>query len=104
MYPVSGEVLKSRYEIKDVLGEGGMGAVAKGWDRNLNRYVDREHQRVGLHLVWDVPLPRRHENLFDEQGNARKVRSLGKGDVIGGFAGATADAFTLFERIPTGIR
>src|SRR5687767_15679750 len=33
------------------------------------------------------------------KGNARKVRSLGKGDVIGGFAGATADAFTLFERL-----
>ncbi len=31
--------------------------------------------------------------------NARKVRKLGKGDVIGGFAGATADAFTLFERL-----
>ena len=27
------------------------------------------------------------------------MRSLGKGDVIGGFAGATADAFTLFERL-----
>src|SRR3979409_2208364 len=26
-------------------------------------------------------------------------RRLGKGDVIGGFAGATADAFTLFERL-----
>ena len=33
------------------------------------------------------------------KGNARKVRRLGKGDVIGGFAGATADAFTLFERL-----
>jgi ATP-dependent HslUV protease, peptidase subunit HslV len=33
------------------------------------------------------------------KGNARKVRQLGKGDVIGGFAGATADAFTLFERL-----
>jgi ATP-dependent HslUV protease subunit HslV len=31
------------------------------------------------------------------KSNARKVRRLGKGDVIGGFAGATADAFTLFE-------
>ncbi len=31
--------------------------------------------------------------------NARKVRTLGKGLVIGGFAGATADAFTLFERL-----
>src|SRR5690349_150994 len=33
------------------------------------------------------------------KSNARKVRALGKGDVIGGFAGATADAFTLFERL-----
>jgi len=32
--------------------------------------------------------------------NARKVRRLGEdGEVIGGFAGATADAFTLFERL-----
>ncbi len=33
------------------------------------------------------------------KGNARKVRRLAKGDVITGFAGATADAFTLFERL-----
>src|SRR5471032_2605017 len=33
------------------------------------------------------------------KANAKKVRKLGKGDVIGGFAGATADAFTLFERL-----
>jgi ATP-dependent HslUV protease subunit HslV len=33
------------------------------------------------------------------KANARKVRKLGRGDVIGGFAGATADAFTLFERL-----
>src|SRR6478735_6159732 len=32
------------------------------------------------------------------KANARKVRRLAKGDVIAGFAGATADAFTLFER------
>ncbi len=31
------------------------------------------------------------------KGNARKVRSLYHGKVIAGFAGATADAFTLFE-------
>jgi ATP-dependent HslUV protease subunit HslV len=32
--------------------------------------------------------------------NARKVRRIGEGGkVIGGFAGATADAFTLFERL-----
>jgi len=33
------------------------------------------------------------------KANARKVRRLGKGEVICGFAGATADAFTLFERL-----
>jgi ATP-dependent HslUV protease subunit HslV len=33
------------------------------------------------------------------KGNAKKVRRLAKGEVIGGFAGATADAFTLFERL-----
>lgn len=33
------------------------------------------------------------------KANARKVRTLGKGNVISGFAGATADAFTLFERL-----
>jgi ATP-dependent HslUV protease subunit HslV len=33
------------------------------------------------------------------KSNARKVRRLGKGEVITGFAGATADAFTLFERL-----
>src|SRR3569623_2683593 len=32
------------------------------------------------------------------KSNARKVRNLGKGDVIGGFAGAPADAFTQYER------
>ncbi len=32
------------------------------------------------------------------KGNARKVRQLYGGKVIAGFAGATADAFTLFER------
>ena len=33
------------------------------------------------------------------KANARKVRPLGKGNVIAGFAGATADAFALFERL-----
>ena len=32
------------------------------------------------------------------KGNARKVRRLYDGKVIAGFAGGTADAFTLFER------
>ena len=33
------------------------------------------------------------------KANARKVRTIGDGSVIAGFAGATADAFTLFERL-----
>lgn len=37
------------------------------------------------------------------KSNAKKVRRLGRGDVIGGFAGATADAFTLFERLEAKI-
>ncbi len=35
------------------------------------------------------------------KGNARKVRRIGNGKVMAGFAGATADAFTLFERLET---
>jgi ATP-dependent HslUV protease subunit HslV len=37
------------------------------------------------------------------KSNARKVRRLGKGDVIMGFAGATADAFALSERLEAKI-
>ena len=33
------------------------------------------------------------------KSNARKVRRLGDGSMIAGFAGGTADAFTLFERL-----
>ncbi|MGH1478104.1 MAG: ATP-dependent protease subunit HslV [Geminicoccales bacterium] len=31
--------------------------------------------------------------------SARKVRRVGKGDIVAGFAGSTADAFTLLERL-----
>jgi ATP-dependent HslUV protease subunit HslV len=33
------------------------------------------------------------------KANARKVRRLANGEIVAGFAGATADAFTLFERL-----
>jgi len=33
------------------------------------------------------------------KSTARKIRRLGDGSIIAGFAGATADAFTLFERL-----
>ncbi len=35
------------------------------------------------------------------KSQARKIRRLGKGDILAGFAGATADAFTLFELFET---
>lgn len=35
------------------------------------------------------------------KSNSRKVRRIGNGDVIAGFAGSTADAFTLLERLET---
>src|SRR5690606_39919990 len=38
------------------------------------------------------------------KGNARKLRRLADGRVIAGFAGATADAFTLFEKFETKLK
>ena len=38
------------------------------------------------------------------KGNARKVRRLYNGKVIAGFAGGTADAFTLFERFESKLQ
>lgn len=37
------------------------------------------------------------------KSNAKKVRRLGDGSIIAGFAGATADAFTLFEQLEAKI-
>jgi ATP-dependent HslUV protease subunit HslV len=33
------------------------------------------------------------------KSNARKLRSISNGEIVAGFAGSTADAFTLFERL-----
>jgi ATP-dependent HslUV protease subunit HslV len=33
------------------------------------------------------------------KSNAKKIRKIGDGSIVAGFAGATADAFTLFERL-----
>ncbi|MEY3014912.1 MAG: hypothetical protein RIT45_3647 [Pseudomonadota bacterium] len=38
------------------------------------------------------------------KGNARKVRRLHDGRVVAGFAGSTADAFTLFERFEARLK
>ncbi len=38
------------------------------------------------------------------KGNARKVRTIYDGNILVGFAGATADAFTLFERFEAKVK
>jgi ATP-dependent HslUV protease subunit HslV len=38
------------------------------------------------------------------KGNARKVRRIADGNILVGFAGATADAFTLFERFEAKLK
>ncbi len=38
------------------------------------------------------------------KGNARKVRRLYNNQVLAGFAGGTADAFTLFERFESKLQ
>ncbi|MCD6550843.1 ATP-dependent protease subunit HslV [Thermotoga sp.] len=38
------------------------------------------------------------------KGNARKVRKLGEGKVLAGFAGSVADAMTLFDRFEAKLR
>lgn len=38
------------------------------------------------------------------KGTAKKVRRLGDGQVVAGFAGSTADAFTLFERFEAKLK
>ncbi|MBB42572.1 MAG: HslU--HslV peptidase proteolytic subunit [Rhodospirillaceae bacterium] len=54
----------------------------------------RKHQRVVVAGDGQVTL-----GSTVIKGSARKVRSIADGSVIVGFAGATADAFTLFERL-----
>ncbi len=53
----------------------------------------RRHQRVAIGGDGQVS---RGDTIL--KGNARKVRRLYQNKIIAGFAGGTADAFTLFER------
>ncbi len=54
-------------------------------------------RKVGkLVLIGDGQVTMGHTVM---KGRARKVRRIGDGGTIAGFAGATADAFTLFERL-----
>ena len=38
------------------------------------------------------------------KGNAKKVRTMNEGKVVAGFAGSTADAFTLFEKFEAKLK
>ena len=56
---------------------------------------------IGLHVRGETAMGGDGQVTFDDtimKHTAQKVRRLGGGDVLAGFAGASADAFTLFER------
>ncbi len=72
---------------------GGSAAAAQSWHATTILTI-RKDGRVVIAGDGQVSL-----GATIIKANARKVRKIGKGDVIGGFAGATADAFTLFERL-----
>ena len=54
----------------------------------------RRHGRVAMAADGQVTL-----GSMVVKTRARKVRTLGEGKILAGFAGASADAFTLFERL-----
>ena len=78
---------------------------------HIGRMDESTHGRVQWHGTTIIGVKKSGRTVIAGDGqvsmgntvmkpNARKVRRLGKdGNVIGGFAGATADAFTLFERL-----
>ncbi len=88
----------------------------------VSNYINRLHYQAGLLMhTHEEPLPSWHATTIisvrkdnhvvlagDGQvslgstvikSTAKKVRELADGSIIAGFAGATADAFTLFERL-----
>jgi ATP-dependent HslUV protease subunit HslV len=77
---------------------------------NFRPFVDKSGNRVEQYRGTTILSVRRNGRVVvggDGQvsmgntvmkGNARKVRTLYHGQVLAGFAGGTADAFTLFER------
>lgn len=70
-----------------------MSERAKGWRGTTILSIRKDNKVV---IVGDGQV-----SLGDTviKANARKVRRLGDGNVIAGFAGSTADAFALFERL-----
>jgi ATP-dependent HslUV protease subunit HslV len=90
-------------------------AIVRGWRLARRRYATHIAAMSGNNeLVWHgttiLSVRRNGRVVIAGDGqvtqgqtvmkpNAKKVRRLGDGSVIAGFAGATADAFTLFERL-----
>src|SRR4029450_4686405 len=64
-----------------------------GWHATTILSVRKAGQVV---MAGAGPVPMGHTIV---KGNAKKVRRLGSGQIVAGFAGSTADAFTLFERL-----
>ncbi len=76
----------------------------------MNNASENNHDHVGWHGTTILSVRRGHSVAMAGDGQvtlgqtvikrtARKVRRIGDGSVIAGFAGATADAFTLLERL-----
>jgi ATP-dependent HslUV protease subunit HslV len=74
-------------------GHGSFGTKMESWHGTTILAVRKNGRAV---IAGDGQVSLQHTVI---KPNARKVRRLGDGKVIGGFAGATADAFTLFDRL-----
>src|SRR5437764_10421469 len=98
-------------EVEINLDGTGAGAIATGigfFDHMLDLLARHSRIDITVKAKGDLHIDAHHttEDVGIALGQAmkqalgdKKVRRLGKGEVIGGFAGATADAFTLFERL-----
>ncbi len=75
-------------------------------------YSSGEHNKIIWHATTIIAVRKANQIVLAGDGQvslgstimkstANKLRRLVKGDTIAGFAGATADAFTLFERLET---
>jgi ATP-dependent HslUV protease subunit HslV len=91
-------------------GIGAVWTIARAPHMPLHGYNKAGHGLIEWHGTTIVGVKKGGKTVIAGDGqvsmgntvmkpNARKVRRIGDGKVIAGFAGATADAFTLFERL-----
>jgi serine/threonine protein kinase len=80
----TGDVLAGRYEILQMLGEGGMGAVYKAWDQELDRFVALKLIRPELAANPAIVARFKQELLLSHQVTHRNViRIYDLGDADG---------------------